>query len=141
MNSLRETVDYYIRMFRSGSENEAFHGLIESDPEVVLELASVYDGDTGAELRDFILSVVSEFRSPAALAFLKQELFSAEPEIWRRALDGLCLCETSASIEMMTQAAKVADPAKKRLIIEAIRDTTLAIKGRMGNDAGPVRVD
>ena len=126
MKSARETVDYYITMFRDGCETDAFHGLAESDPDVVFEMISTYDRSTEDDLRHFLIGAISDFRRPSSLSFLKKELLSPDPSIWKRALDGLCMFETSESIQMIAEAvSEVSDTDKRDWIMEAIRDTTL----------------
>ncbi len=137
MDSARNKVDFYTAMFRQGREADAFHGLIEADSEIVPELIALYDRVAGNDLRAFILGVVSEFHRPFTLAFLKQELLSTEPEIWKRALDGLSKLESPESVQMMTESvARIQDPTKKQWVMEAIRDTTMAIKKRAEHGEG-----
>ena len=137
MDSARDRVDFYTAMFRQGREADAFHGLIESDSDVVPELIALYDRVAGNDLRAFILGVVSEFHRPFDLSFLKQELLSTEPAILRRALDGLSNSETPESVQMMTEAvARIDDPTKRQWVMEAIRDTTIAIKKRAEHGEG-----
>lgn len=131
MDSARDKVEFCTAMFRQGREADAFHGLIESDSDVVPELIALYDRVAGNDLRAFILAVVSEFHRPLTLAFLKQELLSTEAEIWKRALDGLSKVESPESVQMMTESVpRIQDPTKKQWVMEAIRDTTMAIKKR-----------
>lgn len=137
MDSARDRVDLYTAMFRQGREADALHGLIESDSDVVPELIALYDRISGNDLRAFILGVVSEFHRPFSLAFLMQELLSTEAEIWKRSLDGLSKFESPESVQMMTESvARIEDPTKMQWVMEAIRDTTMAIKRRAEHGEG-----
>jgi hypothetical protein len=129
MKSAREVVDYYIGVFVAGRTEEAFHGLIDLGTDVVLELIASYDSIVNRKTNVFILQVISESRRPIAFAFLKRELLSDDPQIWKLALDGLAKAQSSQSVEVMSEAARyVNDSDKKAWIMEAIRDTTIAIK-------------
>jgi hypothetical protein len=129
MDSAREIVDYYLGVFRAGRWNDAFHGLIDFDAELIPELIISYDSTDESETKAFILRVISEFRRPVAFAFLKQELQRDDPRIWKLALNGLTVAQSYQSIEAMSEAVRsVSEPEKKAWIMEAIRDTTLATK-------------
>lgn len=129
MKTSRETVEYYLAKFREGERDDAFHGLIESDPDVVTELIAAYDLATGLEVKAFVVRVITEFRRPVSMSFLKQELLAKESEIWKGALDALVIMESPESVAAMEEArCTVPDPLKKEWIGEAIRDTAMRIK-------------
>ncbi|MES2465771.1 MAG: hypothetical protein V4675_00605 [Verrucomicrobiota bacterium] len=131
MTTAKEIVDHYIGEFREGRCDNAFHGLIDLNPELIPELIEAYDSSDVPELKVFVIKVISEFRKEPALYFLRHALRRDEVHIWKSALDGLAMVELQASVDAMEHVlSSVADAEKRAWIQQVISDTIAAIKNK-----------
>lgn len=121
-------MDYYLDKFLEGQCDDAFHSLIESDAIIIPELMRAYEGTVDVDTRVFLIDVISEFRLPSSFEFLGHALRRQEPRIWKKALDGLAMVETSASLDTMNAVlSTVTDEQKRAWIIEAVSDIKTAL--------------
>ncbi len=72
--TLQDAVDYYLRQLRAGDYESAFHGLTELDSAIVYPLVATYRTETSSGIRDSLLRIISEFRTPSALPLLAEVL-------------------------------------------------------------------
>ena len=129
METDTQYVEHYLSAYRKGRVEDAFHGLIEADPEIVPVLIRAYDASEDIGLKTFLIEVIGEHRRPVALTFLSQELNREEQLIWRSALNALAKIESPDSVEAMSLILKsITEKEKRSWIAEAIRDTTKLIK-------------
>ena len=131
MTTAKEIVDHYIDEYCEGRCDNAFHGLIDLNPELIPELIEAYDSSDDPELKVFVIKVISEFRKESALCFLRRALRHNEVPIWKSALDGLAMVESQESVDAMEHVlTSVADAGKRAWIQEALSDTIAAIKNK-----------
>lgn len=123
-------VDYYLGVFREGRCDDAFHSLIEAEASrVVPELISVYEEAGDVDTQVFAIEVISEFRLDSSCTFLRHALRTDDPEIWKRALDGLAMAESPEAVEAMKHVlSTITDADKRAWIAEAIADTETEIR-------------
>ena len=89
MDSAREYAGYYLQRLREGREEEAFFGLIDSDPAVVPVLLKAFAQEANPSTRAAIVRCVWQHRRPGDIRFLIELLYDPEPAVWKEALDGI----------------------------------------------------
>jgi len=106
--SFKARIEHHLEQFRRGDEGNAFHGLLELGDAVsaLPELIAQYRAASDLRLRTFLLEVIWEQRSPAAIPLLAEALSDPDPQVWRVALDGLVTLASPASIAALRQAAE-----------------------------------
>jgi hypothetical protein len=128
MNSPESIVDHYLGEFRAGRRDDAFHGLIEADHAVMSVLINAYMDTNDLDTKVFVIEVISEFRLDSSLCFLRHILRSADPRIWKTALNGMAMAESREAVDAMDHVlSSVQDSHKREWIEEAITDTNIAI--------------
>jgi len=133
MTSRESIVEFYLAKFREGRCDDAFHCLIETDPAIIPDLINAYEGTDDISTKVFLIEVVSEFRLETSLYFFRHALRQEDPKIWRSALDGMAMAESSEAVEAMRHVlASVTDADKRAWIEEAITDTGAAL-GKKAN--------
>ena len=104
MNTLQAAVDHYLGVLRNGDFETAFHGLRGLDPAIVPLLIVAYRIESTAQVRNGILRIVSEFRTPASLPILNDAVRDRSATIWKTALDGfvsLASAEAASALELV----------------------------------------
>jgi len=89
MKTLQDAADYYLLQLRAGDFESAFHGLTDLDPAVVRPLIAAHRVERSPEVRNKILRIVAEFRTPTALPLLDEVVRDRRGDQWKVALDGL----------------------------------------------------
>ncbi len=120
MPSTSSAIDYYLGLCREGRHDEAFFGLLELDHDVLLALMEAYRAEPDAEIRALLVEVIWQHRQPSANPFLAQVLQNPEPEIWKRALDGLVAMASSESLDALHTARESGDGEFRKWVEEAI---------------------
>jgi len=118
MSSPQEIIAYYAAMYQAGSQESAFHGLLESGPALVPDLIRTYQSPQDTRFQAFVVDVIAWIRSPEASGFLCEALRRDEPVIWKPALDGLVILRAAEDMEHVLTTA-LGEP-KRSWIIEAI---------------------
>jgi len=73
--------------------------------------------------------VVSEFRKPTSLCFLRHALRIGDERVWKSALAGLAMAESGDAVDAMDHVlSSVTNETKRAWIIEAISDTNKRLK-------------
>jgi hypothetical protein len=99
------------------SENTFFQ-LLEEGKECIPLLIEAYSLEESLKIRVRLLEVIWQIRNPDILSFLAEQLRSAEPEIWKMALDGIVALRTPfAATLLQAEIDRVSelDPASERL--------------------------
>jgi hypothetical protein len=136
MNAHGSIVDHYLGEFRSGRCDDAFHSLIEADSAIISDLINAYGGTEDIDTKVFLIEVVSEFRLDSSLYFLRQALRREEPRIWKAALNGMAMAESSEAVDAMDHVlSSLQDSTKREWIEEAITDTNAAITRKQNKTA------
>ena len=118
MQHSSEIIADYLALHRSGKSEDAFHGLTDHGVELVPGLIEAYEATDSTDTRAFLLHVVSYLRSPDSGQFLRHALRRPEPEIWKRALDGLVSIRGTEHLEHVLTSTH--DEPKRSWIVEAI---------------------
>jgi hypothetical protein len=104
MQRFAPQIDYYLEMFRSGDTDNAFHGLLEIDSDILPELIQVFRASHDLGVRELLVEVIWEYRDHSVLPFLGEVLFDSEPGIWRQALNGLVTLASPAALDALRAA-------------------------------------
>ena len=129
MASDEQIVSDYLKLYRDGREDDAFHSLIEVGPQLITPLISACEDSGNIELKSFILTVIGEYRDPSGLCYLRHLLRRPEDTIWKAALDGLVKASTREAlddIEFVLDSVK--DSGKRTWIDEAVADMASSLK-------------
>lgn len=128
MNAHGSIVNHYLGEFRAGRCDDAFHSLIEADSAIIPDLINAYEDTKDTDVKVFLIEIVSEFRLDSSLCFLRHALRRDEPRIWKAALNGMAMAESSEAVDAMDHVlSSVRDSTKRDWIEEAISDTSAAI--------------
>jgi hypothetical protein len=123
MNTPKTVVEYELSEFQAGRSDDAFHSLIDAGPDIIPELINLYEDSEDIGIRVFLIEVISEFRLPVSLNFLRHSLRQENPKIWKRALNGLAMVESVEAYEALDHVqASVVDAEKRAWIEEAMAD-------------------
>ena len=137
MRSPKLIVDYYLDMFFAGRCDDAFHGLIEHNADIVPHLIEACANVDDADFQLFVIDVISTFRQASSIGFLRRALIHDDPRIWKKALDGLVMSESLDAIDAMEQVLSVVNETeKKSWIEEAVSDTNMAIQEAQPSGSG-----
>jgi HEAT repeat protein len=105
----------YLRRFREGDAEDAFHGLLEMDHAILPELIAAFRGEADGEVRRFLVEVIWQHRQPSAIPFLGEVLRDPDPQVWKEALDGLVALASPAAIEALRAARGRTFPSKRQI--------------------------
>jgi hypothetical protein len=94
----------YLEMFRSGNADDAFHGLLESDHDILPELMAVFRSEQDGGVREFLVRVIWKLGERSVIPFLGEVLSDNEALVWRQALDGLVSLATPAALDVLRAA-------------------------------------
>lgn len=122
-NHLEKIVSHYIAEARKGKLEEAFHGLIEQDSDIVTYLEKAYKEDTSTVIRILLLQAVAQYRCQSSISFLEAALQDSETEIWKESLNGLTLISGVESLSTLTHSLDIMserDQIRAEWIKEAI---------------------
>ena len=122
-------IAYYLEQLRQGQVDSAYHGLLETNYEMLPELIAVFRTETDTRTREFLLGVIwerweqamaryagdalrdyQEGREPAVtlartiIPLLGEALLDPEPLVWRQALDGLVGFASPAAMDVLRAA-------------------------------------
>jgi HEAT repeat protein len=129
MQRFAPQIAYYLEMFRSGDADNAFHGLLEIDCDILPELMAVFRSEQDIEIRELLSEVIWEYRERSVIPFLGEALSDTESRIWRQALNGLVALASPASLEILRTARTRQFPTQReaeefrRWLKEAIEQT------------------
>ena len=134
MHSFSAQIDYYLEMYRRGDIDNAFHGLLETDHEILPELMQVYRRERDVDVREFLIKIIWEHRDPSIVRFLGEVLTENEPGVWREALNGLVSLASPDALQILQSARTRVCSAKReseefhRWLEEAIEQATSTIE-------------
>jgi len=101
MKTLQDTADYYLKKLRGGDFESAFHGLIDLDPAIVHPLIAAYRAEESAELRNKVLQIIAEFRTPYALPLFDEAVRDRTNDGYKLALDGLVTLASTEAVKIL----------------------------------------
>src|SRR3954447_19411695 len=104
MQRFAPQIAYYLEMFRSGDADNAFHGLLEIDRDILPELMEVFRSERDIRVRELLVEVIWEYRERSVIPFLGEALSDIEPRIWRQALNGLVTLASPAALDVLRAA-------------------------------------
>ncbi len=104
MQRFASQIAYYLEMFRRGDADNAFHGLLEIDRDILPELMAVFRLERDVGLRELLVEVIWEYRERSVIPFLGEALSDSEPRIWRQALNGLAVMASPAALDVLRAA-------------------------------------
>src|SRR6267378_3280776 len=71
---LLSPVAYYLEMFRKGDTDNAFHGLLEINRDILPELMAVFRVERNVGVRELLVEVIWEYREQSVIPFLAEAL-------------------------------------------------------------------
>jgi len=113
MQRFASEIEYYLEMFRRGNADNAFHGLLELDQDVLPELMEVFRATRKARIREMLVNVIWEYREKSVIPFLGEALRDSEPRVWRQGLDGLVTLASPEALDVL-RAARTYEFSTKR---------------------------
>ena len=72
-----------------GGDDNAYHALIEANPDIIPALIEQFANVEDGEFRAKIVQVIWQYRLPTTVSFLASALNDEHPAVWKCALDGL----------------------------------------------------
>lgn len=105
-----------------GSDENAYHTLMEADDDIVPLLMEHYAAVLDGEHRARIIEVIWQHRLSTTIPFLATALNDEHPDVWKRALDGLVTIGGNESRRVLKEclARIVSDDERSIWIAEAI---------------------
>jgi hypothetical protein len=100
-------IDSYLELARTGHREAAFHGLFDLGATIAPRLAEIYRTEGDPKVRDLLVEVAWQLRSPASLTLLGEALRDPEPIVWKQALDGLVTLASTESLRTLEAARDV----------------------------------
>jgi hypothetical protein len=113
MQRFAPQIAYYLEMFRSGDTDNALHGLLEIDRDILPELMAVFRSEQDIGVRELLVEVIWEYRERSVIPFLGEALSDTEPRIWRQALNGLVTLASPASLDILRAAGTRQFPTQR----------------------------
>ncbi len=104
MPQFTQQIACYLEMFRRGDTDNAFHGLLEIDRDILPELMETFRRERGIDLREMLIEVIWEYRDRSVIPFLGEVLLDSEPRIWQQALNGLVALACPAALDALRAA-------------------------------------
>jgi hypothetical protein len=104
MQRFAPQIAYYLDMVRRGDTDNAFHGLLDMDHDILPELMAVFRSEQAIAVREFLVGVIWQHREQSVIPFLGEVLSDPEPSIWRQALDGLVALASPAALDILRAA-------------------------------------
>lgn len=105
MQTFASQIDDYLKRYREGDVDEAFHGLLELDDGCLKDMIEAFWAEADNDVRSFLLLVIRQHRQQSLIPFLGKTLFDSDPRVWQEALDGLVTLASPAAVEAL-QAAR-----------------------------------
>ncbi|MEN9674158.1 MAG: hypothetical protein RIS76_54 [Verrucomicrobiota bacterium] len=91
-------------MLCRGKADNAFHGLLEIDPDILPELVGTYQVQPDLDECEFVIEVIWQYRGRSIIPFLGEALMDPEERVWKQALDGLVAFATPAALDALRSA-------------------------------------
>lgn len=101
---MTEIVAHYLRSFRDGNQEEAFHGLLGAGHDELPNLIATCRSETDAEVRAFLVELIWQHRQPSVIPFLGEALSDPDPRVWKEAMNGLVALASPAALEALLAA-------------------------------------
>ena len=98
---LHDAAEYYLQLLRAGDFGAAFHGLTDLDPAIVYPLIDAYHAETSSDIRNRLLRIICELRTPLALPLLDEALRDRCINRWKEALDGSVALASAEAVETL----------------------------------------
>jgi hypothetical protein len=133
MNLRRQVVHAALQAIldgRASFRDDAWFDLVVSGEAALPDVVNAFHTTADLRVKLVLLTVVNEYKSSSALAFLASVLSSPDDKIWKTALDGLVSVGGQAALEVLEQALVLSDPAKREWVVEAISQV------RAGEESG-----
>jgi HEAT repeat protein len=94
----------YLRRFRQGDADTAFHGLLDMGHEILPQLIAAFQDERDSRVREFLVEVIWQHRQESVIPFLGEALLDPEARVWREALDGLVALASPAALDTLRAA-------------------------------------
>jgi HEAT repeat protein len=122
-----KNINSCLELAKTGHRESAFHCLLDLGEGAIPRLAEAYRAEADPEVRNLLVEVVWQLRSPSSIEFLGEALQDPNPEVWKQALDGLVTLATPESLQILESARDrvgVADDDFQAWVEGAIEDVS-----------------
>jgi hypothetical protein len=130
-------VDTYLEQLRNGMYDEAFFGLLEMPHTVLHELIALFQRESDAAIRAFLINVIWQHRQSSVIPFLGEALQDSDSRVWQQAFDGLVALASPESLDILRSAnAQHAPVARDAIVFRQYADEAiLQIEARLKGEA------
>jgi HEAT repeat protein len=97
-------LDACLDLAKTGHREAAFHCLFDLGERAIPRLAEAYRAEREPAVRNLLVEVVWQLRSPSSIEFLGEALQDPNPEVWKQALDGLVTLASPESLRILESA-------------------------------------
>jgi hypothetical protein len=98
-----DEISFYLRQYRQSKSEDAYFALIHLDEAQLPDLMVAYHHEVDVDIRALLVEVVSHYKQPNTLDFLRTALQNAHPSIWKNALDGIVSIGGQRGIEILEE--------------------------------------
>jgi HEAT repeat protein len=112
---------------KAGRREAAFHCLFDLGASALPRLTEAYRAEADPAVRDLLVEVIWQLRSPSSIDFLGEALQDPDPEVWKQALDGLVTLASPESLRILQSARdtlRVPDDDFREWVEGAIEDVS-----------------
>jgi hypothetical protein len=112
---------------KAGRREAAFHCLFELGESAIPRLAEAYRDEADPAVRNLLVEVIWQLRSPSSIEFLGEALQDPDPGVWKQALDGLVTLASPESLRILESARerlRIADDDFRAWVEGAIEDVS-----------------
>lgn len=97
-------IDTCLELANTGHREAAFHCLFELGERAIPRLAAAYRSEAEPAVRNLLVEVIWQLRSPTSIELLGEALQDPAPEVWKQALDGLVTLASPESLRILEAA-------------------------------------
>jgi HEAT repeat protein len=99
-----QTINSCLELAKAGHREAAFRRLLDLGEEAIPRLAEAYRAESDPGVRNLLVEVIWQLRSPSSIEFLGEALQDPNPEVWKQALDGLATLASPESLQILESA-------------------------------------
>lgn len=94
----------YLKEFRKGNFQNTLCGLTSMEDDILPELIAAFKKEQDEPTREFLVEVIWQRRQQSVIPFLAEVLYDPNPDIWKKALDGLVTLASPQAIDALRSA-------------------------------------
>ena len=114
----------YVNKLTTREDTNAFHALLECDDSQLNKLIELCEKESNIKRKAALVEIIWQHRNPLFIPFMGSMLNDPNPEVWKKALDGLVTMNSEESKQILIEAKQAClnsnDLKKAQWIEEAI---------------------